>query len=91
MVDLLRNFDGPCDACHYIDALVTRGVLYEHIDENTIVVFDDEIDHEKWLELASAPGGLFEVQATQQRLKSKIDELPDDKIDELLEELDSTI
>lgn len=91
MVDLSRDFDGPRDVCHYMDALVARGVPYEHIDENTIVVFDDEIDHEKWLELASAPDGLFEAQTKRQRLKSKIDELPDDRIDELIEELDSTI
>jgi hypothetical protein len=74
-----------------MDALVARGVPYEHIDENTIVVFDDEIDREKWLELASAPGGLFETRAKRQKLKSVIDGLPDDKIDELIKELDSAI
>ena len=56
MVDLFRKFDGSCDACHYMDALVAKGASYEHIYENTIVIFDDEINREKRLEFTSVYG-----------------------------------
>ena len=86
-VNTLTDFDGPRDASRYMDSLAAQGVPYERVDEDTIVVFDDEADREKWLEIASAPGGLFERQARRRALKDAVDRMPDAEVDRMLEDL----
>lgn len=88
-VRLLDGFDSPRDAGRYIDALAEKGVPYEYVDDRTVVVFDDEDEHEKWLELASEPGGFLEKQARRQMLKSAVDSMSDEDVDRLFDELDS--
>ena len=67
---------------------MAKGAPYEFADENTVAVFDDEVDREKWLELAAEPGGLMERQAKIARLKNEVDGMTDDMIDDLLERLE---
>lgn len=83
-VNLDKDFDSPRDVCAYMDSLAAKGVPYEHIDDHTIIVFDDEEDREKWMELASEPGGFFEKQVKKQRLKDAVDELSYEEVDKLL-------
>lgn len=55
MIDLLNDFDDPDASRRYMDSLAAEGVPYEYADENTVMVFDDEEDHAKWLELEAMP------------------------------------
>lgn len=86
-VDLTKDFDGPRDSCNYIESLSRSGTPYEYIDEDTMIVFEDQAEHEKWLEIASEPGGFFEKQMKRNELKEKIDLMSDEEICDLLEKI----
>lgn len=84
-VDMVKDFDGPRDAASWLDALTAKGVPHEAVGENEIVVFEDEADREKWLELASLSGSL---PAKRRRLKAAVDRMSAAEVDRILEELD---
>lgn len=84
-VDLTKDFDGPRDSCNYIESLSRSGTPYEYIDEDTMIVFEDQAEHEKWLEIASEPGGFFEKQMQRDKARKLVDAMSDDEICELLD------
>lgn len=71
----LNSFDGPRDVCHYIESLDAHGVLYIHVDENTIITFEDEIEYVEWMDRGGESDGFFETQNKRQRLKSIVDNM----------------
>ena len=83
-IDLTKDFDSPRDSSNYIDMLARNGTLYEYVDEDTIIVFEDQTDHEKWLEIASEPGSFFEKQVQRDKARKLADVMLDDKLDDLL-------
>ena len=86
-VDLTKVFDRPRDSCNYIESLSRSGTPYEYIDEDTMIVFEDQAEYEKWLELASEPGGFFEKQMQRDKARKLVDVMTDDEICELLDSL----
>lgn len=88
-VDLVKDFDTARDACHYLDSLASKGLPYEHVGDHLYIVFDDEDEHEKWLELATEPGGFYEREAKRNMSKKTTDSMSVDELDRFLDELDA--